>query len=193
MFPPPLSYVQGPVSWAGAVHLEGMRKHASLPEPVPVSMRTVILDIRVDGSMSVLIDGAPYLPEEEDGAWSRASFPHVIDHASEDRAVPVRVEVHEADGTSFTELVAARPRRREPAPEPAPRAKRAKAVPALIEITGEGFVAGEDVACAVIVSHTDASGDGAARVLLDPKQAGDSGEVLLVGRISGTVITRRLR
>ncbi|WP_223289940.1 hypothetical protein [Brevibacterium casei] len=186
MFPPPVLRVAG-------VHLDGMRRHANLPEPVPVSMRTVILDIHADGSMTVLIDGAAYLPEEGAGPWSRASFPQVIDHASEDRAVPVRVEVHEADGTSFTELVAARPRRREPAPEPAPKAKRPKAVPALVEVTGEGFVAGEDIACAVIVSHTDAAGDGTGRALLDPRQVKDASEVLLVGRISGTVVARRLR
>ena len=107
--------------------------------------------------------------------------------------MPVRVEVHEADGTSFTELVAARPRRREPAPEPAPKAKRPKAVPALVEVTGEGFVAGEDIACAVIVSHTDAAGDGTGRALLDPRHVKDASEVLLVGRISGTVVARRLR
>jgi len=156
-------------------------------------MRTVILDIHPDGSMTVMIDGTAYLPDDGQRPWSRAAFPQIIDHASQERAVPVRVEVHEADGTSFTELVAARPRRRETAPEPAPKTRRPRAVPALIEVTGDGFVAGEDIACTVLVSHTDAAGDGTARVLLDPRQLGDAGEVLLVGRVSGTVVARRLR
>ena len=157
-------------------------------------MRTVILDIHADGSMTVMIDGTAYLPDDDQRPWSRAAFPQIIDHASQERAVPVRVEVHEADGTSFTELVAARPRRRETAPEPAPKTRRPKkTVPALIEVTGEGFVAGEDIACTVLVSHTDAAGDGTVRVLLDPRQVGNAAEVLLVGRVSGTVVARRLR
>ncbi|MGC3021919.1 hypothetical protein [Brevibacterium sp. FAM 24630] len=168
-----------------------MRRHATQPESAPVSMRTVILDIQTDGSMTVTIDGASYLPEE--GAWVRASFPQIIDHASDERTVPVRVEVHEADGTSFTELLPARSPRPEPAAEPAPKRKKDKpASPALIEITGEGFVAGEDVACCVIVSHTDATPHGTARAVLEPKQVKGVGEVVLVGRISGTVVTRRL-
>lgn len=153
-------------------------------------MRTVILDIHLDGSMTVTIDGTPYLPPDDAAPWSRASFPQIIDHASQDRTVPVRVEVHEVDGTSFTELLPARPPRPTPASEPAP--KRKKPSPALVEVTGEGFVPGEDVACCVIVSHTDATPHGAARAVLDPKQVKGAGEVVLVGRISGTVVTRSL-
>ena len=45
-----------------------------------------------------------------------------------------------------------------------------------------------------IASKTaDAAGDGTARGLLDPRRVGDAGEVLLVGRVSGTVVARRLR
>jgi len=178
------------------VHLGGMRRHTTPPlsESVPVQLRTVMLDIHPDGSMSVTIDGAPHLPPEGADPWSRASFPQIIDHASDDRAVPVRVEVHEADGTSFTELLPARPPRRPVAPESAPKRKKEKpAPPALVEVTGDGFVPGEDVACCLIVSHTDAAPDGTARALLDPAQVTVAGEVVLLGRISGTVVTRSLR
>ncbi|MEJ1092577.1 hypothetical protein [Microbacterium istanbulense] len=171
-----------------------MRRHTTPPasEPVPVQLRTVILDIHTDGSMAVTIDGAPHPPPEGVPAWVRGSFPQVIDHASEDRRVPVRVEVHEADGTSFTELLPARPPRKT-ATESAPKRKREKpAAPVLVEVTGEGFVPGEDVACCLIVSHTDATPHGTARALLDPKQATGADGVVLVGRISGTVVTRSL-
>lgn len=64
-----------------------------------------------------------------------------------------------------------------------------------MEVDGEGFVPGEDVAVAVIVSHTDAVGTGTARALVDlddlPPDA--TGEVILFGRISGTTSVRRLQ
>ena len=97
-----------------------------------------------------------------------------------------------SDGTSFTELLPARPPRKT-ATESAPKRKREKpAAPVLVEVTGEGFVPGEDVACCLIVSHTDATPHGTARALLDPKQATGADGVVLVGRISGTVVTRSL-
>ena len=37
----------------------------------------------------------------------------------------------------------------------------------MAEVTAEGFVPGEDVAVAAIVSHTDATGTGEARALID--------------------------
>lgn len=36
-----------------------------------------------------------------------------------------------------------------------------------MEVTADGFVPGEDVAVATIVSHTDATGNGEARALID--------------------------
>jgi hypothetical protein len=63
----------------------------------------------------------------------------------------------------------------------------------LAEVTAEGFVPGEDVAVAAIVSHTDATGAGEARALIDLDDLPDgTHEVILFGRISGTVAVRRL-
>ncbi len=66
----------------------------------------------------------------------------------------------------------------------------------LVEVTGDGFVPGEDIAVAVIVAHTDATGTGAARALLDQRQldalAESPHEVVLYGRISGTTVVRRV-
>lgn len=164
-------------------------------------MRTIVLDVHPDGSMHVTIDGAP-LPPENEWPWSRAEFPQIIDHASEDRARPVRIEVHEADGTSFTDLLPARPRRTpppepDPAPEPAAKPRKHRTGAKLVEVTAEGFVPGEDIACCLIASHTEAAPDGAARALVDLKQTTKTlqtgaGEVVLIGRVSGHVVTRRL-
>jgi len=164
-------------------------------------MRTIVLNIRPDGSMHVTIDGTE-LPPEGERPWSRAAFPQIIDQASEDRARPVRIEVHEADGTSFTDLLPARPRRTPPAEpdpesEPVAKPRKLRAGARLIEITADGFIPGEDIACCLIASHTDAGHDGHARALVDLKQATKTlqtgaVEAVLIGRVSGHVVTRGL-
>jgi hypothetical protein len=55
-------------------------------------------------------------------------------------------------------------------------------------------VPGEDVAVAIIHAHTDASPDGTARALLTAEQAAAAvtGEMILLGRISGTLTVSRL-
>ncbi|WP_392426057.1 hypothetical protein [Barrientosiimonas humi] len=179
------------------MHLVGMRKPdpAHAAKPVPVSIPTIVLDVHEDGTLTATLDGEPLNPPDGAPPWQRSSFPHIIDHASHDRAVPVRVEVREADGTVFTDLIAARPRHT-PEPTPAPATKKHAARQAFHTLTGEGFVPGEDVAVAVITGHTDATGTGAVRALIDPARlipdASGGPEVLLFGRISGTAIIRRV-
>lgn len=66
-------------------------------------------------------------------------------------------------------------------------------MPRLAEVTAGGFVPGEDVAVATIVCHTDATGTGEARTLIDLDDLPDgTHEVILFGRISGTLAVRRL-
>ncbi len=54
----------------------------------------------------------------------------------------------------------------------------------------EGFLPGEEVALAIIVRHIKASADGSARASLEPGlcRATTEGEIVLVGRISGTCV-----
>lgn len=158
------------------------------------------------GVLDVTVDGQPFPPPPA-GAWTRTDFGAVLDAITKDRTVPVRVEVRESDGSVFTDIL----RARTPAPPQTPdpretseasegtgpqtrRGRRAhvRQAPVLVEVTGEGFVPGEDVAVAVIVSHTDATGTGHARALLETSQLGQTNEVVLYGRISGTTIIRRL-
>ena len=80
--------------------------------------------------------------------------------ASNDRTRPIRVEVREADGPVFTDLITARPRRALPEPKPAVKAKPTPGLPVFHQVEGDGFVPGEDVAVATIISHTDATGTG---------------------------------
>lgn len=184
----------------GVAHLLGMRKHS--PESVPVTIPTVVVQVRADGAVDAAVDGHPLVPPGGVGRWRRSSLPEIIDQASHARTIPVRIEVHEVDQTVFTDIISARPPRQpaptaEVGPEPGTRRGRRALpprVPHFAEVSGDGFVPGEDVALAVIVAHTDATGTGAARALtdLDDLPPGATGEVVLFGRISGTSAVRRL-
>ncbi|WP_245979689.1 hypothetical protein [Gryllotalpicola protaetiae] len=141
-----------------------------------------------DGSMTVAVDGTHLAPEPLAPRWQRDSFARVLDQLTEQRRSPMRVEVHEADGTVFTDIVTPGKSRR-PQPEidharPAP-----KVGPELVVLHGEGFVPGEDVAIAVVIAYGDAAPDGTMRGLLTADQLATSPtrEVILLGRVSGTL------
>ncbi|MCT1446252.1 MULTISPECIES: hypothetical protein [Actinomycetes] len=172
------------------------------PDGPPVVLPHVIITAAETGALDVTIDGAAFPPPAEGQAWTRGTFGALLDAITEDRTVAVRIEVRESDGTVFTDLIHVRkptpPRPAETEPSQ-PRSKHTKAKPApeLVEVTGEGFVPGEDIAVALIVAHTDAAGTGHARALLDASRLAGLlddgvGEVVLLGRVSGTVRVRRL-
>ena len=159
-------------------------------EPVPVVLPLVAITIAEDGRMTVTVDGAPFEPEPFAPPWRREDFARVLDQLTEQRRSPVRVEVREADGSTFTDIITpTRRRRTEPKPAPAPEPPVASAPPELVALHGEGFVPGEDVAIAVVIAHGDAAPDGAMRGLLTADQLAVSPtrEVILLGRVSGTL------
>ncbi|WP_448061394.1 hypothetical protein [Cellulomonas hominis] len=153
---------------------------------VPVVLPHAVFTVREDGDMTVTVDGTPHEPEAFAPPWRRESFPAIIDALTGRRRTPVRVEVREADGAVFTDIITpGQPRR--PAAEPEPEADPSL-VPGLVVLHGEGFVPGEDVAVAVIVAHSDAAPDGTARGVLAREllAASPTREVILLGRVSGT-------
>ncbi|MFT8637947.1 MAG: hypothetical protein ABF811_08325, partial [Pseudoclavibacter sp.] len=113
------------------------------------------------------------------------------------RTAPSRVAGRDEDGSGCSDLITARPRRARPEPEPGAEAKPTPGLPVFHQIEGDGFVPGEDVAVAIITGHTDAAHTGTARALIDPTNpipdhATGQIEVLLLGRISGATVIRRL-
>ena len=146
-----------------------------------------VFTLHEDDTMTVTLDGTPVEPEPFAPPWQRASFAGIIDALTDQRRIPIRVEVREVDGSVFTDIITPA-RHRAPRPEPAPAGGTEPAL-RLVALHGDGFVAGEDVAVAVIVAHSDAGPDGAARGLLTPDELAHAttGEVALIGRISGTV------
>ena len=163
----------------------------------PVELPHVLVTVAEDGTLTVTVDGTPF-EAHETTAWTRTTFGPLMDAITKDRAIAVRVEVRESNGRVFTDILRTRKPRRAVAPSETPvpetrRSRHARRVPRLSEVTAEGFVPGEDVAVATIVSHTDATGTGEARVLIDLDDLPDgTHEVILLGRISGTLAVRRL-
>ncbi|WP_184399747.1 hypothetical protein [Nocardiopsis composta] len=173
---------------------------ADLTSSAPVVVPHLVLDVHEDGTLTATLDHHPVAAPEGVGAWRRAMFAQIIDLVTHDRAIPVRVTVHEVDGSTFTDILPAakRPalkRHTDSEPEPVRKAGRRRRGADPIRVDGgDGFISGEDVAVAVIVAHTDATPDGRARALLDPEvvAAAKAGEVVLVGRVSGTIAVRGL-
>lgn len=177
------------------------RRNTSTDAP-PVVLPHVVITVTETGALEVTVDGAAFPPPAEGQGWTRGTFGELMDAVTADRTVAVRIEVRESDGSVFTDLIHAR---KPTPPQPAeteprqPRSKhtKAKQAPELVEVTGEGFVPGEDIAVALIVAHTDAAGTGHARARLDVSRLAGLlddgvGEVVLLGRVSGTVQVRRL-
>lgn len=155
-------------------------------------MPVIRFTVHDDGTMSATVDGETLAPPVAEGTWRRGSFARIVDQVTAERTIPARVDVTEADGSVFTDIITAVARKTTPAtppPEPA-----AVAAARLLEVTGEGFVPGEDIAVCRIIRHTDATSTGTARALLDltHDHLDPADEVVLVGRISGTFVVRRL-
>ena len=164
----------------------------------PVELPHVLVTVAADGTLTATVDGTPF-PSPDAGAWARATFGPLMDAITKDRTIAVRVEVRENDGSVFTDILRTRKPRHAAVPSETPvpetrRSRHARRVPRLAEVTAGGFVPGEDVAVATIVSHTDATGTGEARTLIDLDDLPDASapEVILFGRISGTLAVRRL-
>lgn len=173
------------------------RNGPASPEPVrvaeeitvPAVLPQVVMSVRDDGTMTVTVDDTVFGPPPFAPPWRRDAFAQILDELTDQRRCPVRVEVREADGTMFTDIVTPGARRRaDPEPEPGPP-PAVMGAPGFLGLSGEGFVPGEDVAIAIVLAHTDAGPDGAVRGVLTAEQAGASPtrEIVLLGRVSGTL------
>ncbi|WP_416447059.1 hypothetical protein AB3K78_07050 [Leucobacter sp. HNU] len=162
----------------------------------PSAVVMVRIVVAEDGTLTVTVDGAPFLPPEFSPPWRRGSFPAIVDAIREQTARTIRVDVIETDGRTITDFYTPNPPRRTPAPEaqpvqqaPAVAAEPVPVVPRLVQFAGSGMVPGEDVAVAIVIAHTETGPDGIARALIDSRYLdhATTGEVILLGRISATV------
>ncbi|MDR5713009.1 hypothetical protein [Nesterenkonia flava] len=149
------------------------------------------------GTLAVTVDGEDFPAPEGTRAWSHARFGELLDAVTGDRTRTVRIEVHETDGSTFTDIIRSRRRTLTDTEAEQPQAARSKpsGKPAAATVSGEGFLPGEDVAIAAVVTETTANEDGEVETRLTRRQKTNlraGAEVLVFGRASGTTLVRRL-
>jgi hypothetical protein len=145
---------------------------------VPVVMPLVEVVVNEEGLLTVTLDREPY---SADGALRREDLRRTLTDITADLRTPIRVEVREADGTTFTDIIT--PKQRDT--ERAPAARRVLA--SAFGISGDGFTAGEEVKVCVVVARQVAADDGSTQLRLPPALLACHPDVVLVGRISGAV------
>ena len=148
---------------------------------VPVVLPLVTVTAHSDGTLRIEVNGGQY-----GGAVVRADLGRVLDRIIDELDSPVRVEVHELDGSTFVDVVTTRD-----VQEDAQMSSPAGIASVLGEIGGAGFAPGEPVAVAVVVADRTADVDGAVSFRVPPALlAGRVGDVVLLGRSSGLATIR---
>lgn len=150
---------------------------------VPVVMPLVEVDVDKDGFLTVALDREPY---SADGSLTRDDLRRVLDDIAADLGTAVRVEVHEADKSTFTDIITPE----EPREQKVRLLRSVREAAASVgEVAGEGFMPNEEVAVAVVVAHQVANTDGTARLRLPPALLeAHPGLVVFMGKKSGTVM-----
>ena len=143
---------------------------------IPVVLTVVHVAIDADGVLAVDVDGVPHGSEQ---TRTRGDLRAVIDEITSALGAPVRVEVREADGSTFTDV--ATPPAQAPAAEQPP-------TPPPPALAGAGFQPGEEVALAYVVVRQNADDEGKASLNLPPALlAATRDGLVLLGMTSRTV------
>ena len=125
---------------------------------IPVVLSVVHVAIDADGVLAVDVDG---VPRDYERGRTRGDLRAVIDEITSDLGAPVRVEVREADGSTFTDVATP--------PTPAPAAvQQPPTPPPPPALAGAGFQPGEEVALAYVVLRQNADAKGNASLNLPP-------------------------
>ena len=125
---------------------------------VPVVLTTVRFNIHTEGWLEVSVDGQPHAA---DRALTRDDLRSVLDEITASLGTAVRVEVHEADGTTYSDIET-------PRENAAPNALKSEPGPSSPVFAGAGFHPGEQVALAYVVARQEADINGHAVVNLPP-------------------------
>lgn len=144
---------------------------------IPVVLSVVHVAIDADGVLAVDVDG---VARDFEQGRTRSDLRAVIDEITSDLGAPVRVEVREADGSTFTDVATP--------PIPATAAAEQPPTPPPPALAGAGFQPGEEVALAYVVVRQNADAEGNAALNLPPALlAATRGGLVLLGMSSMTV------
>ncbi len=176
-------------------------KNTLIDEPAPIHLPLAVVTVGEMGAVRATFDGIEVPPPIYAEHWSRAQFGELLDTLTGQRSRSIRLEVRESDGSVYTEIIHAGHGATEatdvatqPAAQPDSRRARRGRPPRLIEITGDGFIQGEDVLVAIPVSTAEGDASGVARAVIDLDQLGSqTREVALIGYVSGRIVTEQLR
>jgi len=146
---------------------------------IPVVLSVVHVAISPDGHLTVDVDGTPHQSER---AWGRGDLQSVLDAITTELGTAVRVEIREADGTSYADIAT---------PPPATGTSPKADVPSPVTqqgLHGHGFHPGEEVVVAYVVCTQTADSTGQTALTLPPALLGRRGsKLLLVGMTSAAV------
>jgi YD repeat-containing protein len=132
-----------------------------------------------DGHVTVTVDGHDG-PKRVTGE----RLGRTLDELLRSTGGPIRVVLHDADGTTHHDILTAPPHR---APRAAPDLPEAAGAAGLVE---PRFAAGEVVHVAVVVHTTTADADGRLTARHDTDEPTEVGRTVLVGMTSGNVHLR---
>jgi hypothetical protein len=147
---------------------------------IPVVLPVVAITVDEDGVLSARLDGQPYADQRP---LHRGDLRGLLAEITSELATPVRVEVAEADGTTYADIST-------PSADDTTQQRSADAVPIrpLPGVAGSGFRPGEQVAVAYILLREIADETGAAVVRLPPALLSrHQGALVLLGLDSKTM------
>ncbi len=173
---------------AAASYRRADRVAPRVEQRVPVVMPLVDVWVDVDGSVAVKLDREPYAT---DIPLHREDLQRLLGKLATDLDTPIRVEVREADGSTFTDIVTAEsPEVALPEPLRPGTAAHDQTAGQMESMTANGrFLPLEDVAVAVVIARQTASEDGVANLRLPPALLeAHAGRLVLVGQQSGAVV-----
>ncbi len=146
----------------------------------PVVLPVVAITVDEDGVLSARLDGQPYADQRP---LLRGDLRGLLDEITSELATPVRVQMAEADGTTYVDIST-------PPGDDTTQEGSADVLPIrmLPGVTGSGFRPGEQVAVAYVLLHATADDAGAAVVRLPPAVLSrHQGALVLMGLDSNTV------
>ena len=136
---------------------------------IPVVLPVVHINVATHGRLTIDIDGDPY---KSAGVFTRGDVGDVLAQITTTLDSPVRVEVREADGTTYADITT---------PPDQPAVQPAEPDPAKApDATPTGFQPGEEVALAYVLTRQTVDADGVAPLRLPP--------ALLASRREGLVM-----